>query len=333
MTNRIINGTINGVAGYPAAVSIDPVNDYLLLQQSSVYKSINRNVLLGISGTPVGTSDSQSLSNKTLDNTVTITAKSNRFTLQDATDITKQAAFDLSGITTGTTRTYKLPNASSTLVDLASVQTLTGKTLTSPTVTGGTIDNTTITVDSISGHTSPTIVSIAGVQLNNGTIGTSNAVTTASLTDGAVTPNKLVASSGSGWAYQTYSPTWTNLTVGNGTLVARYQQTGKNLYIRIELTFGTTTTVSGSIGVSLPVTAVSSYTNLGSTIGWANYFDSSASAQYQGRPVYASTTTAQLQSSTVAATLVRTDGAVNASTPMTWALGDILMVFMLLEVA
>jgi hypothetical protein len=67
------------------------------------------------SGGVVGTSDTQSLTNKTLDNTNTITIKDANLTIQDDGDTTKQAKFQVSGITTGTTRTYTVPNASGTL--------------------------------------------------------------------------------------------------------------------------------------------------------------------------------------------------------------------------
>lgn len=65
----------------------------------------------GFTGSPMGTTATQTVSNKTLNNTNTITVKDNAFTLQDETVTTKQAQFQLSGISTATTRTVTLPDA------------------------------------------------------------------------------------------------------------------------------------------------------------------------------------------------------------------------------
>lgn len=75
------------------------------------------------------------LTNKTLGNSNIVTLRDDRFTLQDDADNTKQVVFQLSGITTGATRTLAVPNASTTLVGTDVAQTLTNKTLTSPTIT------------------------------------------------------------------------------------------------------------------------------------------------------------------------------------------------------
>lgn len=57
------------------------------------------------------------------------------FSLVNDTDPTKKALFSLSGITTGTTRTYSLPNTSSELAILAGTQTFTGNKTFSGTLT------------------------------------------------------------------------------------------------------------------------------------------------------------------------------------------------------
>lgn len=70
-----------------------------------------------------------SVKNKTLDNTNTITVKDANFTIQDDGDATKQAKFQASGITAGQTRTFTLPDASTTVVGTDTTQTLTSKTI------------------------------------------------------------------------------------------------------------------------------------------------------------------------------------------------------------
>lgn len=58
----------------------------------------------------------------------------NAFKLFDEGDNTKIADFQLSGFTTGNTRTFTLPDVSDTVVTLGATQTLTAKTLTTPTI-------------------------------------------------------------------------------------------------------------------------------------------------------------------------------------------------------
>lgn len=326
MSNKVIGD-------YTAANSIDGSNHYLLIQpggSSTAYNKINRNVFLGVTGQPADISSSQSLTNKTLNNTNTLTLLDTNFTLQDNSDSTKQAQFQLSGITTSTTRTYTLPNVSDTLVTLTASQTLTNKTITSPTISGGTIDNTTITVDSIAGHTSSTIVTVANLQISNGVLNSANAVTATSIAAGAVQPQALVSGTGSGWAWQTWTPSYGNINIGNGTVIAKYTQIGKTVIARYNLVFGTTTTLSSSQTISLPVTASSAYTAgvdpLGSLVGVH-------STTYAGGVAYfVNTTTLGFYIWNVAGTYL-TQSSITSTVPFTWATSDQLLFEIVYEAA
>lgn len=309
------------ISALPSAVGIDGTADFIPIVQSSVTNKINRATFLGITGAPLGTSDSQTVSNKTIGNSNAITIKDGSFTLQNTSDTTKQGIFSLANVTTGNTRTYTLPNASVTLASLTGTETLTNKAITSPTITGGTIDNSTITVDSISGHSTSTIVTVANLQISNGVLNSANAVTATSIAVGAVQPQALVTGTGSGWAWQSFSPTLANLTLGNGTLAAKYIQMGKTVYVRIKFALGNTSAVGTGPNFTLPVTPNSAYSGEDVIVGWGL----SVAGGVQAETAVLITSTTVLPFAVAASnTYLGPVAAFSSSVPGTWGTNDFM---------
>lgn len=78
-------------------------------------------------------------------------------------------------------------------------------------------------------------------------------------------PKDIQVYDGSAWisfdvASNTYTPTLTGVTLGNGSIAGVYQRIGKLCAFGVVLTFGSTTSVSGQIGISLPFLAASAST-------------------------------------------------------------------------
>lgn len=83
-----------------------------------------------------------------------------------------------------------------------------------------------------------------------------NSVTVDKIPDGTITNAKLDTTAGElGGAWQDWTPSYNNLSVGNGTVVARYRQIGKTVDFKFALNFGSTSSISGVPSISLPVTA------------------------------------------------------------------------------
>lgn len=58
-------------------------------------------------------------------------------------------------------------------------------------------------------------------------------------------------------AWTSYTPTLTNVTIGSGTRAGAYAVIGKTVFYRATITLAADSSVSGQIGISLPVTAAS----------------------------------------------------------------------------
>lgn len=130
-------------------------------------------------------------------------------------------------------------------------------------------------------------------------------------------------------SWTTYNPSWTNVTVGSGTVDFKYVQIGKFVTVKGILTFGADTSFSGDPKFSLPVTSVAVNTRF--PVGTAAFYDSNTEVYY-GPTLLLNTTTAGTRRFTVSNNNVVTQN-VSSTTPMTWAVGDQFMVQFVYEAA
>lgn len=147
-----------------------------------------------------------------------------------------------------------------------------------------------------------------------------------------VAPKRFQIYDGTGWQdwfinSDPYTPTWTNLTVGNGTVTARYVAIGMFVYAQIKFVFGTTSSITGSVSVSLPNTANTSFNN--GFIGQVRFLDANV-GYYSGTVQQASGTTAEI-------IVARTDGTyaldsqISATIPYTWVSTDTMWISMMYQ--
>ena len=180
--------------------------------------------------------------------------------------------------------------------------------------------------------TTPTIASFVNAGHNHQNAAGGGTLAAAALDAGAVTPEKLQSGTGTSWAWQNWTPTLTNLTLGNGTLIARYIQIGKTVFLYFKFTLGSTSAVGTNPIFSLPVTAVASvYSAESSSIGAAKFTDS-GTGYVMGDVSFNSTTEALFQYLNSAGTALASN-SITATVPFTWATNDVISTFGFYEVA
>ena len=130
--------------------------------------------------------------------------------------------------------------------------------------------------------------------------------------------------------WTTYTPTFTNLTVGNGTVVARYAQIGKIVKAYIGFNMGSTSSMGTAPYFTLPVTAVAPGSN--TPLGLL-YLEDSGVAGYNGNVGYRTTTTAQPFAIAANGTYLGYSSNLTATLPFTWATNDFFNGYFSYEVA
>jgi hypothetical protein len=147
----------------------------------------------------------------------------------------------------------------------------------------------------------------------------------------------LVAASGETtglkWAggYTTWTPTFTSFTLGNGTATARYVQIGKLIHCQLKVVLGSTSSVSGLIQFTLPVSASTSVQGNYVGLNSASCLDA-GTAQYPGTCALISSTDAVIFAIPAGFTYLQTTST-SATVPFTWGSTDQFLVNFVYEAA
>jgi hypothetical protein len=114
----------------------------------------------------------------------------------------------------------------------------------------------------------------------------------------------------------TFSPT--NLTVGSGTVTARWSSTGRGILFDVSIVFAADTSISGSVSFTAPVPLSVTGTRL--PVGLAVYLDS-GTATFVGQVTNTSSTALVLAALNAGGTYL-SQAALSSTVPFTWTTND-----------
>jgi hypothetical protein len=148
----------------------------------------------------------------------------------------------------------------------------------------------------------------------------------------ALDSNAFVPTAALGGAWSTWTPTFTNLTIGNGTVTARFYRVGNLIHYRLKVVWGSTTSIpSGGVTYTLPTATRSDYITGTVLSGYAHNLgqvalkDDSAGNIYVGLSLLITTTTATIDINNSAGTYL-TGNAISAAVPISWTINDSMAV-------
>lgn len=241
-----------------------------------------------------------------------------------------------------------------TLVSGTNIRTINGNTLlgstnlTTPNTTYTEITEAEITAGTAStlrtmtGRRAQFLANKAAAQVTTTTLGLNNVDNTSDATKNSATAtltNKTIngadnilsniPTSAISNSYSDWTPSFTNFSLGNGTVnYARFSSVGGAVTFRIKITLGSTSSVTGRIQISLPVTAHGSYGSGTDAFADANVMLRDASAS-----ISVGTASAIFESSTVIGigALGQSGGygvfsSTSSTVPFAWAVNDIIKV-------
>jgi hypothetical protein len=120
------------------------------------------------------------------------------------------------------------------------------------------------------------------------------------------------------------TPTFTNLTLGNGTTAAKWSRVNSTIFYVGYVRLGSTSSVSTDPQVSVPFNLFARPTTAAIPYGLASLLDDSAGLGFNGRLVQAGSTTQLLFLATEISGTRVIDQTITSTVPFTWAVNDVL---------
>ena len=120
-------------------------------------------------------------------------------------------------------------------------------------------------------------------------------------------------------AFDSFTPTLTNVTTGNGTLIGYKKKIGRTVFFWVQFTFGSTSAITGGVRVDLPETANAA----GAGAFDVSFYDDSAGAAtgyFLGAAIM-ETTYVAIRAIGTAGTYGGLTG-LSSTIPFTWATSD-----------
>ena len=119
----------------------------------------------------------------------------------------------------------------------------------------------------------------------------------------------------------TFTPTWQNLTLGNGTTSGTYIKIGRMVYVSVNLTWGSTTSASGSVSIdsTLPFVSGADF-----YFGSGNILDSGIANYIVRAQVSSNSANMSFAVGNATSTYLLSGGGPTATIPMNWTTNDTL---------
>lgn len=193
----------------------------------------------------------------------------------------------------------------------------------------GTIDYTEVTNGAASPALAASHMRIAKIVTDGTNITTITQVGTDSLGN-IILPTNLTEGGLTAW--KSFTPSWTNLTVGNGTNTGSYIQIGKTVFVKTRFVMGSTSSMGSVPTLTLPIAA--SGNDLSANISYIGIvsIDDAGTVTHSGTVRYTNTTSVALTVTGVGSTYA-TAAPITSTVPMTWTTNDILLSYFYYDAA